>query len=495
MIKDYLRAGYPLIAVRSVEPIRAAFEVAQSGNGRRVFQWDCVRGYQVVGESRWNECDPYGVTQAALEAGPNALWILKNYHFWFKEPTVIQSIQNSLPVFKEKAITLVTVGPDIDLPAELARETLVKDFSLPDRGALRGVLMALAGQKNVNIQVSEAEAEKIVDAIQGLTMAEAQDALAYCLVREKSFNPSVLVELKAQLVERGGALQYSRFKETFENLGGLENLKAWTINRFTRRRDGLPFRGVLLLGVPGTGKSHFAKALGNQINWPVLLLDMGRIFGSLVGESESKMRETLKTIDAMAPCVLFLDELEKGLAGTGTGGVSGDSGTTQRVGGTFLTWLQDHESLVWVVATCNDIRSLAAASDGAYVRAGRWDNIFFVDLPNDTERRQILDIYTRQFLGKEVADYQKSELPDLQGYSGAEIRQVAIEAAYGDGDLQLAAKMVIPLSKSNSEAINNLRNWAAGRTLAASLPEVDGKAADSGPVNPYDFYREVSFNQ
>ena len=153
-----------------------------------------------------------------------------------------------------------------------------------------------------------------------------------------------------------GGPEFSQFKETFETLGGLENLKEWTLNRFKGRRPGLPFRGIMLLGVPGTGKSHFAKALGNQVGWPCLSLNLGKVFGSLVGESEAKMRDALKVVDAMAPCVLFLDEIEKGLAGVGGG--STDGGTTQRVGGTFLTWLNDHTSEVFVIATCNDYSKL-----------------------------------------------------------------------------------------------------------------------------------------
>ena len=174
----------------------------------------------------------------------------------------------------------------------------------------------------------------VLDAAQGLTWEEAENALALALVRQKCFDPKTITELKAQMVKKSAALEFSQFKETFETLGGLENLKDWTLNRFKSRRPGLPFRGILLLGVPGTGKSHFAKALGNQVGWPCLSLNLGKVFGSLVGESEAKMREALKVVDAMAPCILFLDEIEKGLAGVGGG--STDGGTTQRVGGTFL---------------------------------------------------------------------------------------------------------------------------------------------------------------
>jgi SpoVK/Ycf46/Vps4 family AAA+-type ATPase len=270
------------------------------------------------------------------------------------------------------------------------------------------------------------------------------------------------------MVEKSAALQFSQFTETFATLGGLENLKEWTLNRFKNRRPGLPFRGILLLGVPGTGKSHFAKALGNEVGWPVLSLDMGRVFGSLVGESEAKMREALKVVDAMAPCVLFIDEIEKGLAGVG--GTSNDGGTTQRVGGTFLQWLNDHTSEVFVIATCNSYEKLPPE----YTRMGRWDAIFFVDNPGSGEREQILQIHTDQF---QVTPKGK-KLPDLDGYSGAEIRQVAIEAAYNGGDLEAATRFVIPISKSQKQQMDALREWARARTIPASRPpaeEIKGK--------------------
>jgi SpoVK/Ycf46/Vps4 family AAA+-type ATPase len=232
----------------------------------------------------------------------------------------------------------------------------------------------------------------------------------------------------------------------------------------------LPFRGILLLGIPGTGKSHFAKALGNQVGWPCLSLSMGKIFGSLVGESEAKIREALKVVDAMAPCILFIDEIEKGLAGVD--GSSTDGGTTQRVGGAFLTWLNDHTSEVFVIATCNDYSKLPPE----YTRMGRWDAIFFVENPGLQQRYDILEIYLGQFMGKKNLDFPK--MPDLDSYSGAEIRQVAIEAAYNGGDLEAAVQFVIPISRLQKDQMDRLREWARARTIPASKPvleEVRGK--------------------
>jgi hypothetical protein len=474
MITDYLKAGYPVLLVRTHEPERFIGAASQQANGRTSLQWDVVRGYREMGNgAEWQDCDPFDLPNVAAKGTEKAVWFLRNFHFWLNEPPVIQALQNNLPVYKTKGITLAIISADVRLPLELEREVVVLDFPLPTREELKTILSGL--MESTGIEPEDEGA--VLDAAQGLTWEEAENALALALVRQKKFDPHTICTLKAQMVEKSAALQFSQFTETFATLGGLENLKEWTLNRFKNRRAGLPFRGILLLGVPGTGKSHFAKALGNEVGWPVLSLDMGRVFGSLVGESEAKMREALKVVDAMAPCVLFIDEIEKGLAGVG--GSSTDGGTTQRVGGTFLTWLNDHTSQVFVIATCNDYAKIPPE----YTRMGRWDGIFFVDNPGVREQLDILDIYLKQFMGKTIGTLMaesdgRVKIPDLDGYSGAEIRQVAIEAAYNGGDLEAAARFVIPISKSQKQQMDALREWARARTIPASRPvleEVKGK--------------------
>ncbi|MBW1954020.1 MAG: AAA family ATPase, partial [Deltaproteobacteria bacterium] len=350
MIQDYLKAGYPALLVRTHEPERFITSAVQQANGRTPYQWDVVRGFRPMGNGAcWQECDPYDLPNMAARGNDKAVWFLLNYHFWLNEPAVIQAVQNNLPVYKTKGTTLVIISPDAKLPPELERDVVVLDFPLPTREELKTILDGLVESTEINPDNPEA----VLDAAQGLTWSEAENAMALALVQQKCFDPKTITTLKAQMVEKSAALQFSQFTETFATLGGLDNLKEWTLNRFKNRREGLPFRGILLLGVPGTGKSHYAKALGNEVGWPVLSLDMGKVFGSLVGESEAKIREALKVADAMAPCILFIDEIEKGLAGVG-GGQSTDGGTTQRVGGTFLTWLNDHTSQVFVIATCNN---------------------------------------------------------------------------------------------------------------------------------------------
>lgn len=484
-LKTYIKAGYPILACRTQEPIRFTVAASEQVNGRNLIQWDAARGYQQIGSKKgWIEAEPYAIPDAAATI-PGSVWLLRNFHFWLKEPQVIQRLQNNIPLYKDQQITLIIISPDFELPPELAREIVLLDFPMPGREELETVLDALAKAQELTIE----DKQPILDALQGLTWEEAESALAYGLVKDKELKPATLAGLKSQMVEKSAGLQFSKFRETFKTLAACQNMKEWSLNRFQRRRPGLPFRGILILGAPGCGKSHFSKALGNEVNWPVVTLDLGRVFGGLVGQSEQQMENALRTIDALAPAIVIIEEIEKALAGVGGGGTT-DGGTTQRVGAKFLTWLQDHESEIFVCATCNDFKSLAAASGGAYVRSGRWDATFFVDLPTRKERREILAMYLKQFCEKELEDFAK--LPDLEGYSGAEIRQVAIEAAYNGGNLEAAVDFVIPLSKTNKDQIDELRKWSQGRTIPATIPEPTTTGAGPDP-KLYEFSRTVEW--
>ena len=286
MITDYLKAGYPVLMVRTHEPERFIGSMVKKINGRTPYQWDIVRGYRELGNgAEWQECDPFDLPQiAAPGAKKKRSGSCETYHFTIKEPGVIQAIQNNLPAYKAKGITLVMVAPD----AELARGTGAGGGGSGFSPAHPGRVEGNPGGLEDSTGVKAGDEDMVLDAAQGLTWEEAENAMALALVRQKCFDPKTITELKAQMVKKSAALEFSQFKETFETLGGLENLKDWTLGRFEKRRPGLPFRGILLLGIPGTGKSHFAKALGNQVGWPCLSLNLGKIFGSLVGESRSQ---------------------------------------------------------------------------------------------------------------------------------------------------------------------------------------------------------------
>jgi SpoVK/Ycf46/Vps4 family AAA+-type ATPase len=265
--------------------------------------------------------------------------------------------------------------------------------------------------------------------------------------------------MKAQALKKNNLLTLHRGGERFDDLGGLNSLKDFCRRALRPGRRVQP-RGVLLLGVPGTGKSCFARALGNETGRPTLLLDVGSLYGSLVGATEQNVRQALRVIDAMAPCVAFIDEVEKALAGVGG---SGDSGVATRLLGTLLTYLSDHESDVFVVATSNDIGRLPPE----FSRAERWDAVYFLDLPTAPEKDAIWAQYRRLY-----SIPQAQARPDDTSWTGAEVRSCCRLAALLDVTLTQAAHHVVPVAVTAAEQVERLRAWASGRCLSASTPGV-----------------------
>ena len=474
-IKAYLCAGYPIIWVQTHEIDRCIASIVKEYKTRPAKRWDSVRGCEGFDNCK----DPFAFIQALCDPKKSAkgmLYFMVNMHLWLDAQQgrqVLQAMKNATPIFKTNEITLVVVSPVVKIPVELERDIVLVDFALPTLEELDEVLKTVetvytkTPSTPDGYTVPADKRSNVLEAARGLTMQEAEDAFSLSFVTNKEITFKAVSSLKAQMVEKNAALEFAGYTETFDTLGGLDNMKEWCLNRFAKRTPDLPFRGLLALGVPGTGKSHFAKALANQVGWPCIELDMGKMFGSLVGESEQKMRDALAVIDAMAPVILFIDEIEKGLAGVGSS-FDGDTGTTKRVGGTFLTWLQNHTSEVFVIATCNNLGGLPAE----YTRLGRWDAIFWVDLPNKKEARKILDIYCQKYFKKAVGEFK--DMPDLTNYSGAEIRQVVIEAAYNGGDFKKAATFVVPQWKSQEKRIKDMREQAENCWTPASLPELSG---------------------
>src|SRR3954466_9569906 len=301
----------------------------------------------------------------------------------------------------------------------------------------------------------------VLDAAAGLTRLEAENAFSLSLVRHGRLAPEVLWELKGQALKKAGLLTLHRGGETFADLGGLGALKAFCSRALRPGRPaGARARGILLLGVPGTGKSMFAKALGNEVGRPTLVLDVGALMGSLVGQTEQRVREALRAVDAMAPCVVFCDEIEKALAGV-QGGGQGDSGVGARLFGTLLSWLSDHESDAFFVGTCNDISKLPPE----FGRAERFDAIYFLDLPGAAEKEPIWRMYLEKF-GLDP----DQRRPQERDWTGAEIRSCCRLAALLDIPLIEAAQNVVPVAVTAGESIERLRDWAAGRRLSAGRP-------------------------
>lgn len=319
--------------------------------------------------------------------------------------------------------------------------------------------------------------QTVLDAAAGLTRYEAEGAFSLSLVRHGAVEPEALWELKSGMLKKSGLLSLHRGGEKFADLGGLESLKSFCVRAMRRQghRDPLKRpRGVMLLSPPGCGKSQFAKSLGNETGRPTLILDVGALMGSLVGSTEANIRKALQIVDAMAPCVCLIDEVEKALSGVASSG-STDSGVSARLFGTLLTWMNDRTSDVFLTCTCNDIGKLPPE----FSRAERFDGIFFVDLPGTRQRRQIWKIYIDMF-GLDA----KQAKPVDADWSGAEIRSCCRLAALLDVSLVEAAQNVVPVARTAHESVEGLRTWASGRCLSADYPGLYTRNPNTGPVKP-----------
>ena len=379
---------------------------------------------------------------------------------------VQQAILRAAPTLKASQKQFVALAPSGAIPpVELARVFAPVEHTLPDVAALRAVAERVcAGGATC------ADAATVAESARGLAESEAENAFALASVRDaqRAITPAAVWPQTVASIRQssGGVLELARGAGGFDTLGGLGTLK-----RFALGAVGSPLaRGLILLGVPGGGKTAFALALGAETNLPVYLWDLGRMFGSLVGESEASARRVIAAIEATGRCIVLLDEIEKGAAGMGSSG-NNDSGTTARTMGAVLTWLSDRQpGGAYVVATCNNVQSLPPEM----MRAERWDGLFFVDLPKPEERRVIYAIHAKTFGIEEPFD-----AVDTASWTGAEIKSLCRTAAMLKVPLADAAQYVVPLSRSRSEEIETLRTWAKERTVAAS-DDVGGRANASG---------------
>ncbi|MBL6704492.1 MAG: AAA family ATPase, partial [Planctomycetaceae bacterium] len=321
----------------------------------------------------------------------------------------------------------------------------------------------------------------------GLTRYEAEGAFSLSLVRHGRVEPTSIWELKSQTLTKSGLLSLHCGSESFADLGGLESLKAFCL-RAMRPHQGstraLKPRGVLLLGVPGTGKSAFCKALGNETGRPTLTLDVGALMGSLVGQTEERTRRALRIVDAMQPGVLFVDEVEKALSGVAGSGQT-DSGVSARMFGSLLSWLNDHESDVFVVCTANDVTKLPPE----FCRAERFDGLFFLDLPGKEQKQAIWRMYLDLF-GIEG----DQRLPDDQNWTGAEVRACCRLAALLDVPLVQAAQNIVPVAITAAESVDQLRSWASGRCLSADKSGIYTNASGSTGKSRRKIPRDPSVN-
>jgi len=457
MISDYLKAGYPSLCILTQEPDRAESLLFRTEHWE-FFAWDCVRGIrqypkpQAVEEIR----DPVEAIQW-LDHRQDTVLITHNLHLFLDIPEVIQAIQNGVTRWKASGSCLVMISPVISMRPELAKLFTVIDLPLPDEETLFNLQLELA--RSVRVEPDP----DAVRAARGLTEFEAETAFALSLIREGKFSTRVVSEAKAQMIRKSQLMEFWEPADILE-VGGLDNLKTYIRNRakaFEAKNHHLPRpKGILLVGIPGTGKSLSCKATASILGWPLIRLDIGALKNSLVGESERRMRQATQIIDAFGEAIIWVDEIEKAFSGSRSSGET-DGGTTAGMFAHFLTWLAETKSPVLVMATANDISKLPPE----FIRAGRFDGIFFVDLPIAVERREILGITNSKY---------KAEIPlefadKLVGYTGAEVDQLVKDSLF-DG-LNEAFNAIVPLSRVMKEEINGLREWAKTRARLANTPE------------------------
>src|SRR5437868_12011597 len=487
-----IRARYPLIYLVSWEEQRldGILQDLAVQHGKVLFAWSITRGLKRIGGARAlpqiePQKSPAEMLAAIGKVGEPSLVVLKDFHPFLSDATVVRALRELAHDLKSTYTTVILLSPVLQMPVELEKEISVLDVPLPGfrdlYQLLREIVTVVRQGNKATVDLSREQAEQLIKAAQGLTLTEAENAFAKAIAADGMLNGQdikLVLDEKRQVIRKSGLLEFVSVDEDLGNVGGVDSLKQWLGNRAAAfgepaRTFGLPApKGRLLLGVQGCGKSLTAKVIANQWCLPLLRLDMGRIFSNFIGSSEENLRKAIRVAESVAPAVLWVDEIEKGLSGTASSGQV-DGGVTARVFGAMLTWLQEKTAAVFVVATANRIEALPPE----LLRKGRFDEIFFIDLPSAAERREIFRIHIQ----RRQRDPMRFDLDALstaaEGYSGSEIEQAVIAGLYlafaEGGELTQSHVMralseTCPLSSTMSEEIARVRDWSKNRTRPAS---------------------------
>jgi len=509
-LSQYLRARFSFLSISTWEEDRVIRDIQKICSDeqlikttRKLYTWSLTEGL-VDDEMKptRNSKQPIQALEQIQRIEEPSVFVLKDFHVYMggenrqPDPGVIRKIRDLVSVIERSPYpkNVIFVSPTFSIPLELQKDIIFVEYGLPTYNDLKRVLNQMIEMNKSNdrivVDLDASEEEMLIKAALGLTLQEAENAFALSMVTDGRLDINsvdhVLKE-KQQIIKKNGLLEYIPQDPSMADVGGLENIKRWLHKRNHSWMDSaseysLPApKGILLTGIPGCGKSLIAKAVSSLWRLPLLKLDMGKIFSGLVGSSEENMRKAIETAEAISPSILWIDEIEKGLGGTNT---TGDSGTSTRIFGTLLTWMQEKTNPVFVVATANDIQSLPPE----LLRKGRFDEIFFVDLPTTREREKIFEIHinkrliTEKVKGQlEVDETLLRKLADLsEGFIGAEIEQAVITGlfeAYSNnrsllpGDIEKAIKQTVPLSVTQAERIRALRDWANVRAVTATLQD------------------------
>ncbi len=480
-----LKARYPVLYISTFEEDRVEYTIRKaikSTSNKAIYTWDFVEGYKTnPNNPRFASKNPLQALELVekLTADTPAIFILKDFNKFLTDISISRKLRNLVRILKTQPKSLIIVATELEIPKELSDLITVLDFTLPNSTEIKNELLRLF--ESLNKTVEPDFLEVLIRVCQGLSIEKIRRALSKSIAQYGTINEAtinlVLVE-KRQIISQTEILEFQGTTSQFTDIGGLETLKKWLATRkesFSEKAKlyGLPApRGLLLAGIQGTGKSLTAKAIANEWQLPLLRLDIGRLFGGIVGESESRVRQMIQLSEALAPCVLWIDEIDKAFSEQTKGG---DSGTTNRVLGTFITWLSEKRSQVFIVATANNFSVLPLE----IIRKGRFDEIFFVGLPILNERQQIFNVFLNRLRPNQLGDFDLALLAKKsEGFSGAEIEQAIVEGMliafnekreFNTADIVGGLKQIIPLSQIEPERTKQLQDWAiSGRVRLAA---------------------------
>ncbi len=530
-----LGSRYKILYVTTNEERRVidCFKLVSAAEGFKLYQWDQHRGLvdlesnkQVSGSDNEMHTAPEGALGWILEQAKadykamregkerpvtGYVYLMLDMHHYFRDEGA-PMIERMLKEFASipSACCVVIVSPLFECPSGLESEVTLIDFPYPSKSEIKRSLKVIL--KDIKVNFPEAKAfvddreEDLLNSVSGLTLTEAENAFAKSLVKHGQFDIPTILEEKKQIIRKNGILEYRDAKFTFDDIGGLDTLKNWLdLRQLGFKQDAIAYgltvpKGMLLIGVPGTGKSMTCVATAHRYNMPLLRLDMGAIFAGVVGESEKNIREVIKISEAVAPCIVWIDEIEKALGGVKSSNYS-DSGVTNRVFGSMLTWMSDKDVPVFVVCTANNVTDLPPE----FLRAGRFDEIFFVDLPNSEQRYEVTECLLRR-KQRDPAIFGVQEIvQSSEYYSPAEIEKGinnALFLSYADGRREVTTADIIselgkfePLYNSKREEIVAMREWALGEEGKGGRAVLANSPKEEITIDPNAVSRGIHFSE
>jgi SpoVK/Ycf46/Vps4 family AAA+-type ATPase len=522
-LKVLIDSSAPIVVMETVEEIRAVrlVRVACASLNLATFEWSIASGLARCGndgnepmvEARlptsgtghdvtdlaaqaiYNTREPAQVLGVLEGISVEAAFILKDFHRHMEDPVVVRRLRDVGQKFSKNRRTVIIIAPSIKMPPELASLVEYVELPLPDKQRLRQIIdemiVRVGKTRTLRRSLDANGLDVMADNLRGLTEEQAERAVSQAIVTRYGLTAEIVTDVlqaKKEMLRRSEMLDFVEVSDTLANVGGLENLKRWLEQRRgswgeQARAFGLePPRGIVILGVQGCGKSMCAQAIAGEWKLPLVKFDTAAIFDKYIGETEKRIQKVFQVAEELSPCVLWIDELEKVFAGSGTDSSSADAGVSSRLLGAFLSWMQERKSPVFVAATCNNVSALPPE----LIRKGRFDELFFVDLPNQGERKQIfaLELAARNRHPEEFDLDQVAAA--ARGYSGAEIQAAVQAALYGvfsskqplkTSSLTDALAGTVPLSTTRAEEIQQLRDWARARAVPASVADAKGEGA------------------